>query len=455
MAESHTSPQKAKEAARRNTTQPAADVCPICGGAGYVVPDLPPGDPTFGKAIPCACKQRERLERRLRSVSAMGGQATVRHLTFDNFLPEGNGLPPDRAQNLRRAFETCVTFALDPQGWLLITGAYGCGKTHLAAAIANACLAQGRTALFLTLPDLLDHLRAAFGPTNDMPYDALFDQLRSTPLLVLDDLGAQSSTPWAQEKLFQLLNHRYNLRLPTVITTNQRLEEMEPRLRSRLGDIGLVTRVSILAADFRTGMGQTQSDLSSLALHRARRFSNFDVNRTDLSAEERLNLKQVFQDCVDFADSPHGWLVLAGTYGCGKTHLAAAIANEQIERARSDVMFVVVPDLLDYLRAAFSPQAGTSYDRRFDEIKRTPVLILDDLGTESATPWAREKLFQLLNYRYDAVLPTVITTSREHKEIDPWLRTRIADVARCNYCGISAAGYRGSRSQQQAQRGRR
>ncbi len=454
-----TPPAPAPATASRATANRAArtgePVCPICNGAGFVIPDVPFGDPAYGKAIACTCKERERLERRLRSTSAIGGQSTVQHLTFARFLPEGNGLPPDRALNLRRAYESCVNFALDPQGWLLITGAYGCGKTHLAAAIANARLAQGQTALFLTLPDLLDHLRAAFGPTNILPYDTLFEQLRSTPLLVLDDLGAQSSTPWAQEKLFQLLNHRYNLRLPTVITTNQRLEEMEPRLRSRLGDIGLVTRISILAADFRTGMGQTQSDLSSLALHRDRRFSSFDANRSDLSGEERLNLKQVFQECRDFADVPRGWLILAGVYGCGKTHLAAAIANEQIERARMDVMFVVVPDLLDYLRAAFSPHSATSYDRRFDEIKRTPLLVLDDLGTESATPWAREKLFQLLNYRYEAALPTVITTSRDHKEIDPWLRTRMLDVARCKFCGINAAGYRGSRSQQQAQRGRR
>ncbi len=452
-----TTPQPAAAPARAATASASSvePLCPLCGGAGFVIPDVPFGDPAFGKAVPCTCKQRERLERRLKSVSALGGQSTVSHLTFDTFMPEGNGLPPERAHNLRRAYESCLSFARDPQGWLLITGAYGCGKTHLAAAIANARLALGHPALFLTLPDLLDHLRAAFGPTNAMPYDALFEQLRSTPLLVLDDLGAQSSTPWAQEKLFQLLNHRYNLRLPTVITTNQRLEEMEPRLRSRLGDIGLVLRVPILAADFRTGMGQTQSDLSSLALHRERRFSTFDANRSDLSGDERLNLKQVFEECRNFADGPHGWLILAGTYGCGKTHLAAAIANEQIERARMDVMFVVVPDLLDYLRAAFSPQSATSYDRRFDEIKRTPLLVLDDLGTESATPWAREKLFQLLNYRYDAALPTVITTSREEKQIDPWLRTRMLDVARCKFCPIIAAGYRGSRSQQQAQRGRR
>jgi DNA replication protein DnaC len=141
---------------------------------------------------------------------------------------------------------------------------------------------------------------------------------------------------------------------------------------------------------------------------------------------------------------------LSGTYGCGKTHLAAAIANHYSAHASGDVMFVVVPDLLDHLRAAFSPQSGTPYDRRFDEVKKAPLLILDDLGTESATPWAREKLFQLLNYRYNAQLPTIITTTSTPDEIEPWLRTRMFDVNRCQYWVIKAPGYRGSRSQKQA-----
>ena len=142
-----------------------------------------------------------------------------------------------------------------------------------------------------------------------------------------------------------------------------------------------------------------------------------------------------------------GWCC-RGPTAAGKTHLAAAIANEYVERTRTDVMFVVVPDLLDHLRAAFSPQATTSYDRRFDEIKRAPLLVLDDMGTESATPWAREKLFQLLNFRYNAMLPTVITTSADPKQIEPWLRTRMLDVSRCRWWGITAPAYRGSRSPQ-------
>ena len=82
-------------------------------------------------------------------------------------------------------------------------------------------------------------------------------------------------------------------------------------------------------------------------------------------------------------------------------------------------------------------------------MRRTYLLVLDDLGTESATPWAREKLFQLLNYRYSASLPTVITTSSTPDKIDPWLRNRMSDFSRCQFWAVIAPGYRGSRSQQQ------
>jgi DNA replication protein DnaC len=297
----------------------------------------------------------------------------------------------------------------------------------------------------MVVPDLLDHLRATFSPQSEVSYDTLFEQLRTTPLLILDDLGTQSSTPWAQEKLFQLLNHRYITRLPTVITTNLRLDDLEPRLRSRLIDPNLVTHYHITAPDFRAGKAAGQSELSTLHLHREQTFAAFDGRRPDLSAEERMNLQEVLAVCEAFGAEPDGWIVLAGTHGCGKTHLAAAIANHVAAGNSGEVMFVMVPDLLDHLRASFNPQANVPYDRRFDEIKRAPLLVLDDLGTESATPWAREKLFQLLGYRYSARLPTIITTSSTPDEIDPWLRTRMLDIDRCRFCAIIAPPFRRTR----------
>jgi DNA replication protein DnaC len=431
-------------------------VCPICGGTGYVALDVPVGHPDFGKAVPCRCKAEEmafRRSRLLKNLSNLGGLA---RLTFELFIPEPTWLPAQRKHSVRRAYEQCLAFAQGPEGWLVITGTYGCGKTHLAAAIANARLASEEPAIFVVVPDLLDHLRSTFGPHSETRYDDLFDKVRSAAVLVLDDLGTQSSTPWAQEKLFQIINHRYNAQLPTVITTNQRLEDLDPRLRSRLQDTNLINRVHINAPDFRAGSNPSQSELSTLGLHRDQFFDNFNLNRRELERGERANLKNVFDAVLEYAQSPQGWLVLMGSSGSGKTHLAAAVANYQAEQDQSDAMFVVVPDLLDHLRATFSPTSTTSYDRRFDEIKKAPLLVLDDLGIESATPWAKEKLFQLLNYRHTAVLPTVITTNVPPDEMEPWLRTRILDVQRSTVCSLKVPSYRGSQSQQiVAGRGRR
>jgi len=262
------------------------------------------------------------------------------------------------------------------------------------------------------------------------------------PLLILDDLGTQSTTPWAQEKLYQIINYRYNTRLPTVITSNRRLEEIDLRVRSRFNDFDLCRIHVILAPDFRgSGLAQDQSDLSSLSHHADQTFQIFDLRTHELPTKETESLKQAFLNAKRFAENPQDWLVFTGPYGCGKTHLAAAIANYRVG-CGYPALFVVVPDLLDHLRATFSPQSQTSYDKRFEEVRTAPLLILDDLGAQSATPWAREKLFQLFDYRYNARLPTVITLAEE-SEIDGRLKSRILDISRCTPCAIEAPSYRG------------
>jgi DNA replication protein DnaC len=267
--------------------------------------------------------------------------------------------------------------------------------------------------------------------------------VRDHPLLILDDLGTESNTPWADEKLFQVFNYRYNARIPTVITTNCELEEIDIRIRSRLTSIDLVHMVSILAPDYRaSGIDSNQSELSSLGLHTDKTFNAFVVDRDDVDAEGRENLRRVYQAAHEYAETPHGWLVFTGTYGSGKTHMAAAIANHQLGK-RETALFVVVPDLLDHLRSTFNPQSPISYDKLFEQVRRAPFLVLDDLGTESATTWAKEKLYQLFNYRYNAGLPTVITTSQEIDDLDPRLRSRMLDRSRCQIWLITAPSYRG------------
>ena len=153
----------------------------------------------------------------------------------------------------QEAFQAAFEFAQSPDGWLFLVGPNGCGKTHLAAAIANQSLDEGAVVLFAVVPDLLDHLRAAFAPNATEVYDQLFAKMREAELLILDDLGAQQSSSWANEKLFQLLNYRYNMGMPTVITANPKgLQGVDERIRSRLSDIGLVETVVLdRAKDYR------------------------------------------------------------------------------------------------------------------------------------------------------------------------------------------------------------
>ena len=418
--------------------------CPICGGLGYVIPDVPPVDSRFGKAVACSCRAAEREMARIDGLLKLSQLGALQDCTFDAFLPDGHGLTPGKQLNLKMAYDRALAYAQKPDGWLVLKGGYGCGKTHLAAAIANQRLAMGHPVLFVSTPDLLDHLRATYSPSSDTTYDDRFEQVRNAPMLILDDLGTQSNTEWAQEKLYQIFNHRYNTRLPTIVTTNQELESIEIRIRSRMVDPGLVQVVHVAAPDFRrAGVDQDQSELSTLNLHLDKTFATFDLREQELPRSQTENLRRAFETAREYAQEPADWLVFNSVgYGNGKTHLAAAIANH-VANQGDPVLFVVVPDLLDHLRAAFNPSSNIRLDKRFDEVKTAPILVLDDLGTESATAWAREKLYQLFNYRYNARLPTVITTATPVDELDPRLATRMLDGSRCTFFLLEVPSYRG------------
>jgi len=215
--------------------------------------------------VPCECTLRRRQERHTRLLNERSNLGPLRGKTFDSFTTDPSMMQRPPRLSPEAAFKAARAFATRPERseeerldrpkmeWLVLLGAHGSGKTHLAAAVANARLHANRPAVFLVVPDLLDKLRATFHPSSEITYDELFETARTTPLLVLDDLGAHSSTPWAQEKLYQIINERYNRRLETVITSNLDLEDMDARLRSRIGDSNLVEIHAIRTVDVRLG----------------------------------------------------------------------------------------------------------------------------------------------------------------------------------------------------------
>jgi DNA replication protein DnaC len=408
--------------------------------------DVPIDHPNFGRLQICVCRQRdvsEQVRNRLYSLSHLD---ELKGLTFESFEPRGQkNLGEKQANSLEMAFNQARHFAQNLNGWLLLRGGYGSGKTHLAAGIANFAVGMGVPTLFLTVPDLLDMLRFSYD-SEDTTFERRFDEIRNAPLLVLDDFGTQNATGWAQEKLFQIINFRYINKLPLVVTTNLGLDEIDARIRSRLTDPELVSDVRINAPDYRHPTDDTgHPDLSSLDLMASKTFGSFE-DRTDegLRPDETKSLQKALKAAYAYAEKPRGWLVFLGGYGSGKTHLAAAIANYRAGLG-DPPLFIMVPDLLDHLRATFSPNSNVAFDRRFDDIRTAPLLVLDDLATQSMTPWVREKLYQLFNYRYNRELPTVITTADSLDEMDARIRSRLLDGRLCTIYGIAAPSYHGNR----------
>lgn len=391
--------------------------------------DVPVDHPAFGKLYRCPNYRVEHDEDRRRKLMQMSNLDVFADKTFENFYVEGDRWNDQQMQSLKFAREAARRYALQPRGWLLLEGPYGCGKTHLAAAIGHVRLAAGDSVLFITSPDLLDYLRSTYNPGSELAYDEMFDRVRNAGLLLIDDLGTENPSRWAQEKLFQLLNHRYTRYLPTVITTNADIDLLDPRLRSRLLDADVVHRYIIAAPDYRSSNLNKQDQLSILSMYRDKIFDTFDTH-TKLTADEARHLESIRAIALRYAYERTGWLVLTGAYGSGKTHLAAAIANEW-QRQDQNVLFVSVPELLDNLRMSFGPGAVLSFGDTLHAIKTADSLVLDDLGTENATAWAKEKLFQIVNYRYVARLPTVITTSKALEDIDERIRSRLFDDRLC------------------------
>lgn len=392
------------------------------------------------------CRQRDvsqQVRERLYSLSHLD---ELKELTFETFQPRGRkGLGEMQAQSLEDACNVSRKFSQSLNGWLLLQGGYGCGKTHLAAAIANYAVGMGVPTLFLTVPDLLDMLRFAYD-SEDTTFEERFNEIRNASLLVLDDFGTQNATGWAQEKLFQIINYRYINKLPTVVTTNLSLAEIEPRIRSRLTDKEIVIRFQIIAPDYRDPVADTlHPELSSLNLIANKTFGSFeDRTNQGLSPDELKSLQKALRAAHSYAEKPRGWLVFMGGYGSGKTHLAAAIANYRAGLG-DPPLFVQMSDLLDHLRATFGENSKVSFDRRFHEIRTAPLLVLDDLGTQSMTPWVREKLYQLFNYRYNTALPTVITTSDSMDEMDARIRSRLLDSKLCTTYALDVPSYHSSR----------
>ena len=232
--------------------------CELCLDLKWVGNEKSVGSLDFGKLIPCQCQKeqisKDREEILSKNITSNLGDISlekIRTQTFENF-----DHPNLENDILTTSIKSAKSYAENYDGFFLISGPTGVGKTHLALAIAGNRIKNNLPVYFCFMPNLLDKLRKSF-EERDPSLKIDFDDLINSPFLILDDLGSENSSNWASEKIYQIIVNRHNLRLPTVITTRKNEDdqfnygEYTEAIRSRFNDIKVVSPITIGTPDHR------------------------------------------------------------------------------------------------------------------------------------------------------------------------------------------------------------
>jgi DNA replication protein DnaC len=220
-------------------------VCPDCEGKGWVV--VPDG--RNGTAIPCDCRKRGRLDLLLANA---GIPLRYQGCTFARFQtgPRGHALVQAKTLAQRYVDDFLTAEGHSRESGLLFIGPPGVGKTHLAVAVLGELIQRyGMRGRFVDFTSLIAQIQSTFDPGSVESKHDVLDPVINAEVLVLDELGAQKPTAWVTDTLYLILNTRYTKRLPTIFTTNFRLDAPATATRTldRGADSGM-TAPELLAA---------------------------------------------------------------------------------------------------------------------------------------------------------------------------------------------------------------
>ena len=435
-------PQKNSSGTKSQTTtkQQNSYQCESCYGLGWYTYNVPVGHENFGKFINCTCQSID-LKTNLDRLLKKSNLSHVRKYKFETLVSADVFNNQSHIDLFTTAYKEAHNYAKNPVGWMVFTGPNGSGKTHLAAAIGNQLIDNGQPVTFFDVPELIDSFKRWFSnENNDSDTNHPFEQIKNSPLLILDDFKTGSTNTWSEEKLKQLIKYRSNRDLPTIYTISGSLNQLDHYILSRIQQKESCKILNLPAPTNHTFIQQKLGKIDQSMLNRMN-LNNFNIQIPNATQKQKTNIKWALQAAKNFTKDPERWLTLIGDTGVGKTHLAVAIANDQIQKG-VPVFFAFVPELLDYLRYTFSPTNPTTYDEIFENVKNSELLILDDLGREHTTPWAADKLYQIIVHRYNSRLPTVITAISDLNQIESPISSRIKDPSVSQLIEIDAPDYR-------------
>lgn len=159
-------------------------------------------------------------------------------------------------------------------------------------------------------------------------------------------------------------------------------------------------------------------------LHQKCRLNNY-VCKTQGQKNAVSKAADYIRNFADLRKEGKG-LYIEGTAGTGKTHIAAAISMELIKQGYSVIM-QTQNDILATIKTAYDNFSDYSEEELSNRYKRVSLLVIDDLGKYPATVWGMATLYDVINYRYEEQLPTIVTTNYNENDLIKRLTTADGD----------------------------
>ncbi len=198
--------------------------CPACEDTGFI----------GGRRCKCYINLLKEIERAKIEKIAPINECTFESFDTNYYPEEMDGVcPKKKAEIIKENCKRYATSFTKRSKSLLFMGNTGLGKTHLSLAIANVVINRGYSVIYGTAQNILRDLQNEnFGRTDNLRY--FENEILSTDLLILDDLGTEFKNQFTVSCLYNIINSRLCAKLPTIISTNYTFEELEEKYDQRI-----------------------------------------------------------------------------------------------------------------------------------------------------------------------------------------------------------------------------
>lgn len=202
-----------------------SDVCPICNGDEWILVEKD----GIERAVPCKCRERAVMSRRLRFADipeAFRGMdlKTFRMDVYRN--PDSKKKVSDACKIIKTYLDDFEKQKEQGMGLFIWSRTKGSGKTRIAAGIANE-LMKSYVVKFAVSLTILQEIKNTWRRDTEYSESRLLDALSTADVLIIDDFGVERPADWINDKLYQIINERYINRKVTIFTSNESLETLQ------------------------------------------------------------------------------------------------------------------------------------------------------------------------------------------------------------------------------------